>query len=141
MHTTAASAAGCLLYLAVFLVAGWLAARRALPGAPAAVAVPLGCAFGVSFLAALPALAALALGFTPGAALAGGAAALALALVLRFAPGFVRMRPRFDRDTAAAAACVSWAASSACCCSSSCCLAASSSTACSFSASASASTS
>ena len=106
MHTTAASAAGCLLYLAVFLVAGWLAARRALPGAPAAVAVPLGCAFGVSFLAALPALAALALGFTPGAALAGGAAALALALVLRFAPGFVRMRPRFDRDTAAAAACV-----------------------------------
>ena len=106
MHTTAASAAGCLLYLAVFLVAGWLAARRALPGAPAAVAVPLGCAFGVSFLAALPALAALALGFTPGAALAGGAAALALALVLRFAPGFVRMRPRFDRDAAAAAACV-----------------------------------
>ena len=98
MHTTAASAAGCLLYLAVFLVAGWLAARRALPGAPAAVAVPLGCAFGVSFLAALPALAALALGFTPGAALAGGAAALALALALRFAPGFVRMRPRFDRD-------------------------------------------
>ena len=87
MHTTAASAAGCLLYLAVFLAAGWLAARRALPGAPAAVAVPLGCAFGVSFLAALPALAALALGFTPGAALAGGAAALALALVLRLPRG------------------------------------------------------
>ena len=101
------------MYLAVFLVAGWLAARRALPGAPAAVAVPLGCAFGVSFLAALPALAALALGFTPGAALAGGAAAFllhslwgpafGLILLLAFALILFVMGLRKPKDRRAAA--------------------------------------
>lgn len=98
------SAAVCAAYLGVFLAAGWLAARRALPDASPAVLAPLGCAFGVSFLAALPALAALALGFTTAAVLAGGAAALALALGLRLAPG--RPAPlRWSRQDSAAAAC------------------------------------
>ena len=52
--------AACLVYLAVFLTAGWLAARRALPDASPGTVLPLGCAFGVSGLAALPAPAALA---------------------------------------------------------------------------------
>ena len=52
-------------YLALFLLAGFLAARRALPGAGTGTAIGLGCAFGVSFLAVLPALFALFLGFLP----------------------------------------------------------------------------
>ena len=74
--------AACLAYLAVFLAAGWLAARRALPDASPGTVLPLGCAFGVSGLAALPALAALALGFRLPAVLLAGALALAAAILL-----------------------------------------------------------
>ena len=74
--------AACLAYLAVFLAAGWLAARRALPDASPGTVLPLGCAFGVSGLAALPALAALALGFRLPAVLLAGALALAAAVLL-----------------------------------------------------------
>ena len=83
--------AGALLgcgYLAVFLLAGFLTARRALPGASAGTALGLGCAFGVSFLAVLPAGFALIFGFTLPAVLCAGAAALFLAffLLLRGGP-------------------------------------------------------
>ena len=50
--------------LALFVTAGLAAARRALPQETLEVLVPLGCGFGVSLLAAVPALCALALGFT-----------------------------------------------------------------------------
>lgn len=66
----------CILYLALFVAAGVLAARRALPGAEAAVVLPLGCAFAVSLLALLPAAFAAVLGFAlPAVLLSGGAAA------------------------------------------------------------------
>ena len=44
-----------IAYLALFLAAGLLLARWAVPDGSHAVAVPLGCGFGVSLLAALPA--------------------------------------------------------------------------------------
>ena len=50
--------------LALFVAAGLAAARRALPEEHLEVILPLGCGFGVSLLAAVPALCALALGFT-----------------------------------------------------------------------------
>lgn len=50
--------------LALFVAAGLAAARRALPQENMEVVLPLGCGFGVSLLAALPALCALVLGFT-----------------------------------------------------------------------------
>ena len=50
--------------LALFVAAGLAAARRALPQENMEVVLPLGCGFGVSLLAAVPALCALALGFT-----------------------------------------------------------------------------
>lgn len=66
-----------ILYLVGFLLVGWLAARRTVPEAPLSLTVPLGCGFGVTLLAALPAALALVLGFTLPAALL----ALGLALV------------------------------------------------------------
>ena len=45
-----------IAYLALFLAAGLLLARWAVPDGSPAVAVPLGCGFGVSLLAALPAI-------------------------------------------------------------------------------------
>ena len=45
-----------IAYLALFLAAGLLLARWAVPDGSPAVAVPLGCGFGVSLLAALPAV-------------------------------------------------------------------------------------
>lgn len=65
-------------YLALFLLAGFLAARRALPGASAGTLVGLGFGFGISFLAVLPAVFALLLGFTLPAVVGAGAAALVL---------------------------------------------------------------
>ena len=60
-----------VFYLSLFLSVGLLSARRAVPDGSAAVIVPLGCGFGVSLLAVLPALFAVVLGFTlPAAALA-----------------------------------------------------------------------
>ena len=53
-----------ILYLALFICVGLLLARRAVPDGSAAVILPLGCGFGVSLLAVLPAVLALALGFT-----------------------------------------------------------------------------
>ena len=65
-----------VFYLSLFLSVGLLSARRAVPDGSAAVIVPLGCGFGVSLLAVLPALFAVVLGFTPPAvALAAVAAA------------------------------------------------------------------
>lgn len=65
-----------VFYLSLFLSVGLLSARRAVPDGSAAVIVPLGCGFGVSMLAVLPALFAVVLGFTlPAVALAAAAAA------------------------------------------------------------------
>lgn len=65
-----------VFYLSLFLSVGLLLARRAVPDRSAAVIVPLGCGFGVSLLAVLPALFAVVLGFTlPAVALAATAAA------------------------------------------------------------------
>jgi len=64
-----------VFYLSLFLSVGLLLARRAVPDGSVAVIVPLGCGFGVSLLAVLPALFAVVLGFTlPAAALAAAAA-------------------------------------------------------------------
>ena len=64
-----------VFYLSLFLSVGLLSARRAVPDGSAAVIVPLGCGFGVSLLAVLPALFAVVLGFTlPAAALSAVAA-------------------------------------------------------------------
>lgn len=52
-----------VLYMTLYLLAGYGLARRVLPRAGAAVTVPLGCAFGVAMLAMLPAVLGLALGF------------------------------------------------------------------------------
>ena len=65
-----------VFYLSLFLSVGLLLARRAVPDGSAAVIVPLGCGFGVSLLAVLPAMLAVVLGFTlPAVALAAVAAA------------------------------------------------------------------
>lgn len=53
-----------VFYLSLFLSVGLLSARRAVPDGSVAVIVPLGCGFGVSLLAVLPALFAVVLGFT-----------------------------------------------------------------------------
>ena len=50
-----------VFYLSLFLSVGLLLARRAVPDGSAAVIVPLGCGFGVSLLAVLPALFAVVL--------------------------------------------------------------------------------
>ena len=63
-----------VLYLAVFLAAGLLLARRLAPGLPPEGTLVLAAALGLALLAALPALAALALGFTLAAAPFWGAA-------------------------------------------------------------------
>lgn len=91
-------------YLALFLLAGFLTARRALPGASAGTAVGLGCAFGVSYLAVLPACFALALGFGVAAAACAGAVAFLAVLGLLLAGG--PLPPlRADRTDAAMWAC------------------------------------
>ncbi len=69
-------------YLAVFLAAGILAARKILPGEPLALTAPLGCGFGVALLAALPAALAVFLGFRLPALLLALALAAALGLWL-----------------------------------------------------------
>ena len=69
-----------ILYLALFIYVGLLLARRAAPDGSAAVILPLGCGFGVSLLAVLPAVLALALGFTLPAVLLAAAAAICFTL-------------------------------------------------------------
>ena len=80
--------------LALFLAVGLAAARRALPQEGAPVLVPLGCGFGVSLLALVPAALAVVLGF--------GTAAVLLSAVLVAALGIwlVRTGPRgrFEPD-------------------------------------------
>ena len=75
-----------VLYLAVYLWAGWALARRTLPGEGAEHTAVLGCAYGVALLAMLPAGFALVLGFALPAALAALAAAGAAGLAAHFAP-------------------------------------------------------
>ena len=84
-----------IAYLALFLAAGLLLARWAVPDGSPAVAVPLGCGFGVSLLAALPAGFALVCGFTPRAVWLAAAGAALLCAVLIFAG---RGHIRFARD-------------------------------------------
>ena len=74
-----------IAYLALFLAAGLLLARWAVPDGSPAVAVPLGCGFGVSLLAALPAGFALVCGFTLRAVWLAAAGAALLCAVLIFA--------------------------------------------------------
>lgn len=73
-----------ILYLLLFLAVGFAAARRFVPDGGLSLAVPLGCGFGVTLLAALPALFSLVLGFgVSAAALAAIAAIVILLLMLR----------------------------------------------------------
>ena len=72
----------CILYLALFVAVGCLAARRALPGAGSAVVLPLGCSFSVAMLALFPAAFAVPLGFGLLAVLLGAAVAAGLGVWL-----------------------------------------------------------
>lgn len=93
-----------VLYLALFLAVGLLAARRALPDAGLSVLVPLGCGFGVSLLAVLPGVFAVLLGFRlPAVLLAAVAAAVLGGWLFRTGP---KTRPGPDPDSAAMWACV-----------------------------------
>lgn len=75
-------------YLALFLAVGLAAARRALPQEGAPVLVPLGCGFGVSLLALVPAALAVVLGFDTAAVLLSAVLVAALGIWL------VRTGPR-----------------------------------------------
>ena len=94
-----------ILYLALFICVGLLFARRAVPDGSAAVILPLGCGFGVSLLAVLPAVLALALGFTlPAVLLAAAAAGVLGGVLLRRG---VRLRGMAkDTDCGALWACI-----------------------------------
>lgn len=71
-----------ILYWVLFLAAGYTAARRVLPDADLSVALPLGCGYTVTMLAALPALFALLFGFGLLAALLAAAVVLVLLVIL-----------------------------------------------------------
>lgn len=94
-----------ILYLALFIYVGLLLARRAVPDGSAAVILPLGCGFGVSLLAVLPAALALALGFTlPAVLLAAATAGVLGGVLLRRG---VRLRGMAkDADCGALWACI-----------------------------------
>ena len=81
-----------VLYLAVFLAAGFVLARRTLPAAGPETQLVFTAAFGLVLLAALPALFALALGFTLPAALLALAAAAGISLA-----GFLSCRSASGR--------------------------------------------
>lgn len=92
-------------YLLLFLFAGFLAARRILPDASLAVAIPLGCGYGITLLAVFPALFALPFGF--GTLAAGLAAAAAAALLFSLLHSGVRPLPAAkDSDHGALWACM-----------------------------------
>ena len=94
-----------VFYLSLFLSVGLLSARRAVPDGSAAVIVPLGCGFGVSLLAVLPALFAVVLGFTlPAVALAAVAAA-GIGAALLYRGTRLRDMPK-DPDSRALWACL-----------------------------------
>ncbi len=91
------------VYLAVFLLAGFCIARRALPQAGLSVSIPLGCGFGVSLLAFVSACFAVVLGFRLPALLLAAAVVAALAVWLaRHGTPFTRVP---DPDAAALWAC------------------------------------
>ena len=94
-----------ILYLALFICVGLLLARRAVPDESAAIILPLGCGFGVSLLAVLPAVLALALGFTlPAVLLAAAATGVLGGVLLRRG---VRLRGMAkDADCGALWACI-----------------------------------
>lgn len=83
-------------YLALFLLAGFAAARRTLPDTGIAVSLPLGCGYGIAMLAAFPALFALPLGFGKTAAFL--AALLALGVFLGLLRGLQMHRMPSDPD-------------------------------------------
>lgn len=92
------------VYLAVFLLAGFCIAHRALPQAGLSVSIPLGCGFGVSLLAFVPACFAVVLGFRLPALLLAAAVVAALVVWLaRHGTPFTRVP---DPDAAALWACV-----------------------------------
>lgn len=91
-------------YLALFLLAGFIAARRTLPNASLAVSLPLGCGYGVAMLAAFPAIFALAFGFGKTAAFL--AALLALAVLLSLLHGLRMHRLPQDPDRGAVWICL-----------------------------------
>ena len=94
-----------VFYLLLFLGCGMLAARWAVPDGSPAVVLPLGCGFGVSLLAAVPAVFALALGFTLPAVAAAGVVALLLAALLLRRGVRLHTMPR-DPDGGAVWACL-----------------------------------
>lgn len=94
-----------VLYLFLFLTAGFLAARRAVPDAGPAVLVPLGCGFGISMLALFPAVFALPFGFGKiCAALAAAGALVVIGILLYRHPGIFPV-PK-DKDCGAMWACL-----------------------------------
>ena len=92
-------------YLLLFLAVGLLLARRAVPDAEGAVLFPLGCGFGVSLLAVLPAVFSLALGFALPAVLLAAAVAGAIGAFLLRSGTRLRGLPK-DSDRGAVWACV-----------------------------------
>lgn len=94
-----------ILYLCLFLTAGFLAARRAVPDVGPAVLVPLGCGFGISMLALFPAVFALPFGFGKICAALAAAAALAVIVVLLYRHPGIFPVPK-DKDCGAMWACL-----------------------------------
>ena len=94
-----------VLYLFLFLTAGFLAARRAVPDAGPAVLVPLGCGFGISMLALFPAVFALPFGFGKTCAALAAASALAVIGVLLYRHPGIFPVPK-DKDCGAMWACL-----------------------------------
>lgn len=87
------------IYLVLFLLVGFLAARRTLPDACLTVLLPLGCGYGIAMLAAFPAIFALVFGFGKTAAFL--AALLALAVFLGLLHGSRMHHPPQDSDRGA----------------------------------------
>lgn len=94
-----------ILYLCLFLTAGFLAARRAVPDAGPAVLVPLGCGFGISMLALFPAVFALPFGFGKICAALAAAGALAVIGILLYRHPGIFPVPK-DKDCGAMWACL-----------------------------------
>lgn len=87
-------------YLLLFLTAGFLAARYFLPDSDLSLLIPLGCSYGISLLAALPALFALVFGFGKVAAVCAAAVVLVLLLYTLYHSTSLH-RPQRDADHSA----------------------------------------
>lgn len=94
-----------VFYLSLFLSVGLLLARRAVPDGSAAVIVPLGCGFGVSLLAVLPAMLAVVLGFTLPAVILAAVAAAGIGAALLYRGTRLRGMAK-DPDSGALWACL-----------------------------------